>query len=115
LDGSDWAEAIVKALPKVKKYVGLNNFSFSKEQLEAILDNSLHLKRLWIIKCKLRKWCYSCDALIYTIWRMGGLDKDLVESRPVGWAFECLDSNNLFQVANSFSLFSALFKSKSVQ
>jgi hypothetical protein len=65
LDGSEWVEAIVMALPRVKKEVQLWNFSFSKEQVEAIVDNSLHLEYLGIIECKLRKWCYlRCDCPI---------------------------------------------------
>jgi hypothetical protein len=55
LDGSEWVEAIVKTLPKVKEKVHLWNFSFSKEQVEAIVDNSLHLENLWMYKIKLRK------------------------------------------------------------
>jgi hypothetical protein len=58
LDGSEWGEAIVKALPRVKKHVSLNEFSFSKEQVEAIVDNSLHLETLGMYSCKLRKWCF---------------------------------------------------------
>jgi hypothetical protein len=58
LDGSEWVEAIVKTLPSVKKTVLLYNFSFSKEQVEAIVDNSLHLKYPWMCECKLRKWCF---------------------------------------------------------
>jgi hypothetical protein len=58
LDGSEWVEAIVKTLPRVKETVGLCNFSFSKEQVEAIVDNSLHLKTLGMNNCKLRKWCF---------------------------------------------------------
>jgi hypothetical protein len=46
LDGSEWKEAIVKTLPRVKETVYLYNFSFSKEQVEAIVDNSLHLEYL---------------------------------------------------------------------
>jgi hypothetical protein len=55
LDGSEWVEAIAKALPRVRKYVYLWEFSFSKEQVEAIVDNSLHLESLNINECKLRK------------------------------------------------------------
>jgi hypothetical protein len=58
LDGSEWVEAIVKILPRVKVAVYLLYFSFSKEQVEAIVDNSLHLESLWMEKCKLRKWCF---------------------------------------------------------
>jgi hypothetical protein len=57
LDGSEWEEAIVKTLPRVKKEVILNNFCFSKEQVEAIVDNSLHLRKIRMNYCKLRKWC----------------------------------------------------------
>jgi hypothetical protein len=55
LDGSEWVEAIVKTVPKVKEEVGLRNFSFSKEQVEVIVDNSLHLEYLMMYQCKLRK------------------------------------------------------------
>jgi hypothetical protein len=58
LDGSEWEKAIVKTLPNVKKRVLLYNFSFSKEQVEAIVDNSLHLEVLGMAQCKLRKWCF---------------------------------------------------------
>jgi hypothetical protein len=58
LDGSEWEEAIVKTLPRVKEAVYLNNFSFSKEQMEAIVDNSLHLECLRVCQCELRKWCF---------------------------------------------------------
>jgi hypothetical protein len=58
LDGSEWVEAIVKTLPRVKEGVSLTNFSISKEQVEAIVDNSLHLEALDMIVCKLRKWCF---------------------------------------------------------
>jgi hypothetical protein len=58
LDGSEWVEAIVKTLPRVKEKVYLYNFSFSKEQVEAIVDNSLHLEALGMVLCKLRKWCF---------------------------------------------------------
>jgi hypothetical protein len=58
LDGSEWVEAIVKTLPRVKQMIYLYNFSFSKEQVEAIVDNSLHLERLEMCECKLRKWCF---------------------------------------------------------
>jgi hypothetical protein len=56
LDGSEWKEAIVKILPRVKGRVWLNFFSFSKAQVEAIVDNSLHLETLGMNNCKLRKW-----------------------------------------------------------
>jgi hypothetical protein len=56
LDGSEWVEAIVKTLPRVKQGIWLNNFSFSKEQVEAIVDNSLHLETFGMRYCKLRKW-----------------------------------------------------------
>jgi hypothetical protein len=46
LDGSEWKEAIVEALSSVEKRIYLYNFRFSKEQVEAIVDNSLHLERL---------------------------------------------------------------------
>jgi hypothetical protein len=59
LDGSEWVEAIVKTLPRVKKKVELYNFNFSKEQVEAIVDNSLHLETLGMNNCKLRKWCFE--------------------------------------------------------
>jgi hypothetical protein len=55
LDGSEWMDAILNALPKVKEAAGLWNFSFSKEQVEALVDNSLHLERLRLIQCKWRK------------------------------------------------------------
>jgi hypothetical protein len=58
LDGSEWKEAIVKALPRVKDTVYLKNFIFSKEPVEAIVDNSLHLKLLGMYYCTLRKWCF---------------------------------------------------------
>jgi hypothetical protein len=58
LDGSEWVEAIVKILPRVKVAVYLLYFSFSKEQVEAIVDNSLHLEELVMNYCKLRKWCF---------------------------------------------------------
>jgi hypothetical protein len=65
LDGSEWTEAIVKALLKVKEKVDLCNFIFSKEQVEAIVDNSLHLEELYIKQCKLRKWCdLKCGVLV---------------------------------------------------
>jgi hypothetical protein len=57
LDGSDWVETISKALPRVKKALTIFNFNFSKEQVEAIINNSLHLEYLFIRYCKLRKWC----------------------------------------------------------
>jgi hypothetical protein len=57
-DGSEVVEAIVKTLPRVKETVLLWNFSFSKEQVEAIVDNSLHLEYLGMSRCKLRKWCF---------------------------------------------------------
>jgi hypothetical protein len=56
LDESEWVEVIVKALPRVKQQVILNRFSFSKEQVEAIVDNSLHLEQLVMLSCRLRKW-----------------------------------------------------------
>jgi hypothetical protein len=59
LDGSEWVEAIAKTLPRVKQTVWLNKFSFSKEQVEAIVDNSLHLKYLVMKWCELRKWCFA--------------------------------------------------------
>jgi hypothetical protein len=59
LDGSEWVEAIVRALPRVKERVYLMYFSFSKEQVKAIVDNSLHLETLWMYECKLRKWCFE--------------------------------------------------------
>jgi hypothetical protein len=69
LDGKEWVEAIVKALPRVKKYVYLWEFSFSKEQVEAIVDNSLHLESLDINRCKLRKWCdLRCNTSSLTIY-----------------------------------------------
>jgi hypothetical protein len=58
LDGSEWVEATVKTLPRVKQTVYLYRFSFSKEQVEAIVDNSLHLDQLEMQSCKLRKWCF---------------------------------------------------------
>jgi hypothetical protein len=58
LDGSEWVETIVKTLPRVKERVYFWNFSFSKEQVEAIVDNSLHLEALSMHYCKLRKWCF---------------------------------------------------------
>jgi hypothetical protein len=58
LDGSEWEEVIVKTLPRVKEAVYLINFSFSKEQVEAIVDNSLHLQFLKMFACKFRKWCF---------------------------------------------------------
>jgi hypothetical protein len=58
LDGSEWKETIVNTLPSVKETVCLRHFSFSKEQVEAIVDNSLHLEYLGIFQCKLRKWCF---------------------------------------------------------
>jgi hypothetical protein len=36
LDGSEWMEAIVKALSRVNESVYFNEFSFSKEQVEVI-------------------------------------------------------------------------------
>jgi hypothetical protein len=63
LDGSEWVEAIVKALPRVKEAVSFCNFSFSKEQVEAIVNNSFNLETLEIKWCKLRKYsCLVCDA-----------------------------------------------------
>jgi hypothetical protein len=59
-DGSEWVEAIVKALPSVKKEVSLYNFSFLKEQVETIVDNSLHLEKLLMGYCKLRKCFFIC-------------------------------------------------------
>jgi hypothetical protein len=58
LDGSEWEELIVKALPRLKEYIGLENFNFSKEQAEAIFNNSLHLETIWMENCKFRKWCF---------------------------------------------------------
>jgi hypothetical protein len=58
LDGSKWVEAIIKTLPRIKQMIYLWNFSFSKEQVEAIVDNSLHLEALGMAQCKLRKWCF---------------------------------------------------------
>jgi hypothetical protein len=55
VDGSEWVEAIVKTLPRVKETIYFFNFSFSKEQVEAIVDNSLHLEYLSMSECKLRK------------------------------------------------------------
>jgi hypothetical protein len=46
LDGSEWKEAIVKVLSSVEKRMYLYNFSFSKEHVEDIVNNSLHLERL---------------------------------------------------------------------
>jgi hypothetical protein len=57
-DGSEWVEAIVKTLPRVKQRVILIGINFSKEQVEAIVDNSLHLECLGMSYCKLRKWCF---------------------------------------------------------
>jgi hypothetical protein len=56
LDGSEWVESIVKTLPRVKERVHLYKFSFLKEQVEAIVDNSFHLVYLGMTACKLRKW-----------------------------------------------------------
>jgi hypothetical protein len=58
LDGSGWVEAIIKTLPNVKEMVELGHLSFSKEQMEAIVNNSLHLKTLKVYECKLRKWSF---------------------------------------------------------
>jgi hypothetical protein len=55
LNGSEWVEVIVKTLPRVKEFAHLWKISFSKEQVEAIVDNSFHLKSLHINECKLRK------------------------------------------------------------
>jgi hypothetical protein len=57
MDGSQWTEAIVQALPKIKQRIELWKFSFSKQQVEVIVDNSHHLERLEIMDCKLRKLC----------------------------------------------------------
>jgi hypothetical protein len=57
LDGSEWVEAIANALLRVKERALLCNFSFTKEQVEIIVDNTLHLEWLVIRSCKLRKWC----------------------------------------------------------
>jgi hypothetical protein len=70
LDGSEWVEAIVKTLPRVKVIVFLHNFSFSKEQVEAIVDNSLHLETLVMALCKLRKWCFV--SLVQIDWELMG-------------------------------------------
>jgi hypothetical protein len=56
LDGREWVGAILKALPKVKKTVELCRFSFTKEHVEEIVDNSHHLEYLGIRWCKLRKY-----------------------------------------------------------
>jgi hypothetical protein len=56
LDGSGWVEAIIKTLPSVKEMVELAHLSFSKEQIESVVDNALHLKTLKVYECKLRKW-----------------------------------------------------------
>jgi hypothetical protein len=55
LDGSGWVDAIAKALPRVEKRVDLWHFSFSKKQVETIIDNSMHLKYLGIKECVFRK------------------------------------------------------------
>jgi hypothetical protein len=39
LDGSKWVETIIIAIPKLKEKVSLERFRFSKEQVEAIIDN----------------------------------------------------------------------------
>jgi hypothetical protein len=79
LDGSEWVEAIAKALPRVKKYVYLWRFNFSKEQMEAIVDNSFHLESLDINECKLRKWCdLRCNTLILKIYWMDIPNLDFV-------------------------------------
>jgi hypothetical protein len=57
LDGSEWLQTIVKVLPRVIERVQFYKFSFSKEQVESIVDSSLHLEELLIVNCKLRKWC----------------------------------------------------------
>jgi glycogen synthase len=48
LNGRDWVEAIVKVFSKVKEKIYLCKFSFSKEQVEAIVDKALHLRSLGI-------------------------------------------------------------------
>jgi hypothetical protein len=58
LDVSEWVEAIVKALHRVEQRVFLFNLSFSKKQVEAIVNNSLHLESLSMDDCKFRKWCF---------------------------------------------------------
>jgi hypothetical protein len=55
LDGNEWVETIAKILPRVKEKVTLKNASLSKEQVEAIVNNSFHLKTLVIREWKLRK------------------------------------------------------------
>jgi hypothetical protein len=47
-DGSKWVKEIVKAFSKVEERVELRNFRFSKEEMEDIVDNSLHLDYLGI-------------------------------------------------------------------
>jgi hypothetical protein len=64
LEWSEWMEAILKTLSRVKETVSLRNFSFSKEQVEAIVDNSLHLEFLGMQWCKLRKWCFVSSVRI---------------------------------------------------
>jgi hypothetical protein len=62
VDGSEWVEAIIDALSRVKVKACLWNFNLSKENVEAIIDNSLHLEELWIRTSKLRKkCCLACD------------------------------------------------------
>jgi hypothetical protein len=58
VNASKWIEAIVKALPKVKNGVILGSFSFKKEQVQEIINNSFHLNWLRFEGCKLRKWCF---------------------------------------------------------
>jgi hypothetical protein len=43
LEGNEWVKEIVKALPRVKEEVFLGHFRFSKNHIEAIINNSLHL------------------------------------------------------------------------
>jgi hypothetical protein len=55
LNGSEWVEVIVKALPRIEKFAFIKAFKFSKEQVEAIIDNSFHLESLQVYGCQLRK------------------------------------------------------------
>jgi hypothetical protein len=57
LDGSEWMKAIANAFPRVKDIIDLHKFSFSKKQVETIINNSLHLQWLEIDQCKFRKLC----------------------------------------------------------
>jgi hypothetical protein len=55
LNGSEWMKTIEKTIPKVIEEVKLRNFKLTKRQVEAIVDDSHHLKTLEINRCELRK------------------------------------------------------------